>query len=114
MQENNINTREKVDNSAVQTQNQSIPARTKKDTTIDRSNEARNAGKLLSKIAQCNPIWHGKKDKTVHAMMQKKFAESDSSKKSVDDTQDDGDKDDGSNDDDKNNNYWKRSNVDNI
>ncbi len=52
MQENNINTREKVDNSAVQTWNQSISARTKKDTTID--NEAQNAGKLLSKIAQCN------------------------------------------------------------
>jgi len=110
-QENNINTREKVDNSAVQTQNQSIPARTKKDTTID--NEAWNAGKLLSKIAQCNPNQCGKKDKTVHAM-QKEFAESDSSEKSVDDTQDDGDKDDGSDDDDNNNNYQKRSNVDDI
>ena len=80
MQENNINTREKVDNSTVQMQNQSISARTKKDTTID--NEAQNAGKLLSKIAQCNPNQCGKKDKTVHAM-QKEFAESDSSKKGL-------------------------------
>ena len=62
----------------MQTQNQSISARTKKDATID--NEAQNAGKLLSKIAQCNPNQCGKKDKTVHAM-QKEFTESDSSKK---------------------------------
>jgi len=104
-QENNINTRD----STVQTQNQSISARSKKDTTID--DEAWNAGKLLSKIAQCNPNQCGKKDKTVHAM-QKGFAESDSSEKSVDDTQDDVDKDDGGDDDD--NNYQKRSNVDDI